>query len=284
MSNPNPPAYNEKQQEAYAPQMQQNYQIPQSGQLVPPPPGMPVNWMPRPQSIPGVPLGLEYLTQLDQIQVEQIPNMLEILTGWDMNNRYALRNAAGQQFIYAGEQTDTCMRICCGPQREFTIHLIDNLNQEVIRVHRQFKCMAGCCWCADACDGCAHELVVESPPGTPIGYVRQRGSAWKPHYDILDEQRNCVLKVQGPCCILDGPCCPVDNEFLIFPANSDGANSDQVIGKISKHYAGFVREMVHDAHQFGVYFPINLAVKVKGTLIGAMFLIHFMFFERKNSN
>lgn len=33
--------------------------------------------MPRPGAIPGVPPGLEYLTQLNQIQVEQIPSLLE---------------------------------------------------------------------------------------------------------------------------------------------------------------------------------------------------------------
>ena len=44
--------------------------------------------------------------------------------------------------------------------------------QEVIRVTREFKCCAGCCWCANL-DCCAHEITVEAPVGQVVGYVRQ---------------------------------------------------------------------------------------------------------------
>jgi len=48
------------------------------------------------------------------------------------------------------------------------------ISQEVIRVKREFKYCAGCCcWCACA-SGYAQEVVVESPPGTVIGYVTQQ--------------------------------------------------------------------------------------------------------------
>lgn len=43
-----------------------------------------------------------------------------------------------------------------------------------MRISREFKCCAGCCWFAGCCDACAHELLVEAPIGTVIGYVRQK--------------------------------------------------------------------------------------------------------------
>ena len=64
------------------------------------------------------------------------------------------------------------MRQCCGPQRGFKIHIVDNTNQEVMKVTREFKCCAGCCWCASCCDCCSHELSIESH-GQIIGYVKQ---------------------------------------------------------------------------------------------------------------
>jgi hypothetical protein len=76
--------------------------------------------MPKPNAIPGVPPGLEYLSTLDQIQIEQVPSLLEAFTGWDTNNKYVLRNADGQQFMYAMEETDTCMR----QVSFFTLHSI----------------------------------------------------------------------------------------------------------------------------------------------------------------
>ena len=42
--------------------------------------------------------------------------------------------------------TDACMRQCCGNQRGFKIHILDNMQQEVMTVTREFKCCAGCCW------------------------------------------------------------------------------------------------------------------------------------------
>jgi hypothetical protein len=88
--------------------------------------------MPRPQAVPNCPPGLEYLMQLDRIQVQQIPSLVEAFIGWETNNKYVLRNSAGQQFLYAMEgklsleerillfrifnndyffqDTDTCMR------------------------------------------------------------------------------------------------------------------------------------------------------------------------------
>ena len=33
--------------------------------------------MQRPQSVPGCPPGLEYLTMVDSVQIEQIPSLIE---------------------------------------------------------------------------------------------------------------------------------------------------------------------------------------------------------------
>lgn len=171
------------------------------------------------------------------------------------------------------------MRICCGAQRGFKIHIVDNLNQEVLRIHREFKCCAGCCWCAGCCNGCAHEVVIETPTGEILGYVRQTGSFWKAYYDILDTERNKVLKIEGPCCICYGPFCPCQTPFEV-----KSADGTVTCGKVTKEYAGFVREMFTNADTFSVNFPLDLNVKQKAALFGALFLIDFMFFEQKQQN
>lgn len=58
----------------------------------------------------------------------------------------------------------------------------------------------------------------------------------------------------------------------------------QEIGKISKQWAGIAKECFTKADNFGMQFPLDLDVKVKGTLLGALFLIEFMFFEQKKNN
>ena len=54
-----------------------------------------------------------------------------------------------------------------------SIHNVFLFLQEVIRVSREYKGCAGCCWCAFA-DCCAHEITIEAPVGQVVGYVRQK--------------------------------------------------------------------------------------------------------------
>lgn len=84
-----------------------------------------------------------------------------------------------------------------------------------MRVTREFKCCAGCCWFASCCDCCSYEVKIEAPVGTTIGYVKQTGSFFKPCYKLLDENHEPILGLEGPCCILDGAFCPCDNEFKV---------------------------------------------------------------------
>lgn len=55
------------------------------------------------------------------------------------------------------------------------------------------------------------------------------------------------------------------------------------VGKISKQWSGLGREAFTDADNFGVSFPLELDVKVKAVILGAVFLIDFMFFETTNN-
>ncbi|XP_019638438.1 PREDICTED: phospholipid scramblase 1-like [Branchiostoma belcheri] len=126
------------------------------------------------QAIPGCPPGLEYLTQIDQIIVHQQIELFEAFTNVQMANKYAIKNSMGQQIFFAYEDSEFCMRICCGPNRSFTFHILDNAGHEVMRMRREFKCCAGCPWCAScARDCCAFEVYVESPPGQLIGMAIQ---------------------------------------------------------------------------------------------------------------
>uniref|UniRef100_A0ABM0MQW2 Phospholipid scramblase n=1 Tax=Saccoglossus kowalevskii TaxID=10224 RepID=A0ABM0MQW2_SACKO len=118
------------------------------------------------------PPGLEYLTQVDQLLVKQKVELFEVFTGWETRNRFVIANSLGQQCYYAEEESTACMRQCCGGARGFTMHISDNAGQEVMRLNREFKCCAGCCWCANS-DCCAFELSVEAPVGNIVGYVRQ---------------------------------------------------------------------------------------------------------------
>lgn len=232
-----------------------------------------LQWMNRPEAILGCPPGLEYLSTLDQILVHQKVELLEVMTGWETKNKYSVKNSMGQQCYYAFEESETCHRLCCGSERGFVMHIVDNTNQEVLRAVRDFKCCVGCCCCVSG-ETCAYIIDVQSPVGVSIGRIIQLRSSWKPKYAVQNANHETMLVIEGPCCVCDGPCCTKDIPFKVFTA--DGS---QQIGAISRQYAGFTQEMFTDATNFGITFPQDLDVKVKAIVLCATFLIDMMFFE-----
>lgn len=54
--------------------------------------------------------------------------------------------------------------------------------------------------------------------------------------------------------------------------NDETISTDE-IGRISKKWGGLAREMLTDADNFGISFPVDLDVRLKAVLLGALFLI-----------
>ncbi|KAL3290075.1 hypothetical protein HHI36_023444 [Cryptolaemus montrouzieri] len=227
-------------------------------------------WMNRPQSSGNCPPGLEYLTMIDQLLVHQQVEILEVLTGFETENKFIVKNSLGQKIFYAAEVSDCCVRNCCGPSRPFDMRILDNFGTEVIHLHRPLACQSCCFPC------CLQSMEVFSPPGNLVGTVEQDWSLWCPSYSIKNQNGDTILKIDGPCCTFG---CYRDVEFKVMSA--DGSTE---VGRISKQWSGLAREMFTDADFFGITFPMDLDVKMKAVMLGACFLIDAMFFEQRQNN
>lgn len=247
----------------------------QYNQPAAPPPGQPGEpvWMQPPtQPPPNCPQGLEYLTLIDQILVKQKVEVFELFTGCEMKNKYIVQNSMGQQVFYIKEDVDCCTRQLCGPARPFDMRVLDNYEREVMHFYRPFKC-GPCSWCGGCCQ---QEIVIESPPGQVIGFVKQDPTFCIPKLTIYDAGKTTpLLKIVGPCCPI--ACCS-DVEFQVLDLSEQNK-----IGSVTKQWTGFFREAFTDADHFGITFPLDLDVKVKASLLGALMLIDFMFFEQQQN-
>uniref|UniRef100_A0A3Q0S060 Phospholipid scramblase n=1 Tax=Amphilophus citrinellus TaxID=61819 RepID=A0A3Q0S060_AMPCI len=212
----------------------------------------------------GVPPGLEYLTQVGQgFWVEPVQSAI---IGFETNNEYEIKNSMGQKIFKAKEKNDCCTRNCCGSLRSFDMKIKDNTDREVIRLIRPFRCVS--CWCP--C--CLQELEVQAPPGTTIGYVKQDWHPFLPKFSIQGANKETLMRLEGPCFACN--CCGDVNFEL------KDKDNDRSIGRISKQWSGLLKEVFTDTDNFGIQFPLDLDVKMKAVLMGACFLIDFMFFEK----
>ncbi|CAN7996263.1 unnamed protein product [Ixodes pacificus] len=115
-------------------------------------------------------------------------------------------------------------------------------------------------------------LEVSAPPGRPIGWVVQEWSILTPQFRVENAAGECVLRIEGPICTMS--ICG-DVEFKVL--SKDGSVE---VGKISKQWAGLLKEAFTDTDNFGISFPMDLDVHMKAVLLGALFLIDYMFFEK----
>ena len=214
----------------------------------------------------GLPRGLEYLTQVDQLLIHQQMELCEIFTGCETNNKYLVSNSMGQQVYSALEETNWCTRQCCGPIRPFDMQLQDGSERQVLQLRRPLRCQGCCCPC------CLQELEVLSADGQPLGSIRERWTFIKPKLTVHAADGRHVFTIRGPICKCS---CGGDVLFRVLTADDE-----QEVGAIRKQWSGALREFVTDSDTFSVTFPVDLDVSLKATLLGALFLLDFMFFER----
>ncbi|KAL4239299.1 hypothetical protein ACF0H5_000116 [Mactra antiquata] len=231
----------------------------------------------QPQGMAGLPPSLQYLAGLDQIIVKQKLEALEILTGFETRNRYAVLNNQGQQIFFVQEESSLCERCFMPLNRGFQLHVTDNNSQEIMQFRRDFKCCTGCCWCGGGC--CDMTIYIESPVGNVIGKCVTGDSKWKPHMRVYDAADNHMFTIWGPCCPCQAICCTDDVEFPI----TDPTLTTRV-GMIAKQWRGCCVDTFTDADQFSLTFPADMTVNCKALLMGALFLVEFYVFEQQKNN
>ncbi|CAG7817512.1 unnamed protein product [Allacma fusca] len=214
-------------------------------------------------SIPiDVPTGLEDLANVDKLFVKQTVG--KTFVSFETEKTFNIKNSQGQIIYTAKQDTDAdcCTRICGGTRIPFDINIRDSQEQEVIHLSRPVAHASCLCCCL------LESIDVEAPRGIPVGRVVQDWSMCNSQFRILDASGETVFQIErmSTCC---GPV-----EFQIL--SKDGSTQ---VGKISMKWSGLLRETFTHAHNFGLSFPIDLDARMKAVMLGALFLIDFMYLE-----
>ncbi|XP_049542600.1 phospholipid scramblase 1-like [Anopheles darlingi] len=218
-----------------------------------------------PKGIPDYPPGLEHLIGIDKLRVCQSVDMLKMFTTFEHANKYTIKTGSGDHVYSATEDTGYCTRFCCGTLRSFDVEIVDRSEKRaVLYISRPWRCQS--CWFP--C--CMQKLAVTASTGN-VGYVVQDWSFWTSDISIKNQNDETVLKIVGPW-LTFATCCS-DSVFKILA--TDGTQ----IGQINKKWSGLCKELFTDADNFNITFPIDLDVRVKATLLAALLLIDYMYFE-----
>ncbi|XP_041369321.1 phospholipid scramblase 1-like [Gigantopelta aegis] len=216
----------------------------------------------------NLPEGLTELANLNTLHVQQRLDVVEVILGWERNNRYRITKSEDEQVLYAFEASDCGARQCLGSLRAFTIKVCDNSQQEIMTLHRPLRCSSRCFW------WCCNLQIMEihSPPGTPVASVREIWSCYLPLYEVLGVDGSVMYSLHGGCCHCRC-CCNVVFHVL------GSKVGDSEVATITKHWGG-CKELIGAVNNYTVEYTEQLDVVNKMIILGATFLIDFNYFEK----
>lgn len=248
------------------------------------------------------------LDALPAVYIMQDISLTEVLSGCEMRNKYkvyaadpaTLEKVPGKDAVFRSVEESSCFqRQCCGSHREFNMDTFvrDLANPEegrgptLSQAFRPFKCCEFLCFNRP-------EVFVKNGTGQQIGYVRSPFTLCSWDVDVaapdgsrtdqgpLDPEAakgdSWPYKITATCCQVGiycrlpcGPC-----KRVIFEIKD---RSGATVGEIQHVWAGCCKSLV-DVDNYAIRFPAGATWYQKATLINAVYLVDFLYFERKQGD
>jgi len=219
------------------------------------------------------------------ILVKQRPKdlCLQLCCGYEPVVQFEIYNPQqGNTKILQAKEESSCMaRQCLGNRRCYEMKLTTIDDREVVVFKRPFRLHHGgpCCCCCEfgfqtvQVFGGAHS----SNPNASLGYIRENYTFCRPSYSVINANNELIYK------IIPNWCACRNWTFKIYDRHG-GQESQEECGIIQQRWSGLAKEMFTDCQNFFITFPPNSNASERALLIGAMFLIDFLFFEDKEKS
>lgn len=205
---------------------------------------------------PQCPPGMELILSASTILVQRNDKCLDTFCA-KTSNRYEILDLPSGKHLYTASEDIDCITSCCfGSRRPFVIDLTSFKEEPCLRFVREHRCSCifGCLCYGRCCDS----VQIFNRQDAYAGRVVQRTGWFRPKYSLYDEREREVLSIIGPYSLLCVAVFKIENQ------------AGQEVGQIRK---GFQR------NTFEIIVLPELDVRYKTLIIGAVFLIDFMYYK-----
>ncbi len=203
-------------------------------------------------------INLPILFESSRLLVTQRKEMMEVFTGLETKNRYAVQTESGQDAFFVAELGEGAgaffARFFLKNRRPFKMNIMNPTGGVELFLHRPWT------WFFS-------KLHISDAQGNLIGTIQQRFKIIGRLFDVHDSLGRTQMTIEGP---LFRP--------WTFKVIKGGVES----GLISKKWSGLLKESFTDADNFGVEFGSNFSNDERALTLAATFLIDFLYFENSS--
>ncbi|KAF2905606.1 hypothetical protein ILUMI_00583 [Ignelater luminosus] len=136
--------------------------------------------------------GLDFLSTVEQVNMQQTIELNELLAHQESENRYSVKVPNGETIYYASEVSTSFQRMCFGPSRSFIMKLYDRTHQEALEIKRRLACGTCSFWCY------LQALEVFIPLDEFIGTVKQQMNFKSSVFLVFGKQHEVLYRIEGP--------------------------------------------------------------------------------------
>lgn len=198
---------------------------------------------------------MEKLSNQNSLVVQQKIDWGEILVGFEQKNKYVVMSESGEEIYFAVEEGgSTLARLFLKSLRPFKMVILTTNGKRIIHLERPFRFFF-------------YKIDVFQEGGGKLGSIERKFALLRRIYVVKDEQEQEIYQLFGP---------------ILHPWTFHIQHNGNDLGIITKKWSGLMKEMITKADNFGIVFPAEANNRVKGLLLGAVFLIDFAHFEKKN--
>ncbi len=212
------------------------------------------------------PLGM--LMANDFLFVQQEKSCVEMLTGCIEDQTFEVMTRDGSHALFiAEEDSNMASKLCCANFRPYTMSLRSTQGQTVCSFERPYRFHAPECCCN------LQELTCRDASGKAIGRLQQEFELCERLFTVYDANDRAVCTINGPIW-----------RPWTFSIKVNGRKA----GQIRKRWGG-IRELIGDEDCFTLSYPDmrefpSITPEIRAVLLGALFLIDYIYFERRQQN
>jgi hypothetical protein len=247
--------------------------------------------------------GLDILAAVPAVFVKQKADIMEAISGYEKANKYKVKEydpvakRKGRDLFKAKEKSGCCERQCYGTLRPFYMpfEMDDPGKALVMNLVRPLRCPIYCL-CRPVVYVTDDQNRVMGQVTNPFRLCDRTLQITNPSPDAADLEGNPLQMAPGIAAderihySIVGDCCqmgfffPLCAERILFNIYEGDVSEGQPVGQIAREFPGCDKQMLTDADNFSVVFPPNATPAQKATILGAVILLDFTYFEKSGGN